>query len=240
VPLLLAHCQQALADHGGLLATLFMAGLIGGLTHCSGMCGPFVVAQLRGEPTHAGLLQRLRGNALIPYHLGRMTTYAGLGALAALLSQQIIGTALHQQLSAILLTLAGVVFILSAFPLLKGEHRLTLPFSGLTRYLAAVTKPLFANPRGVHGYGLGIMLGFLPCGLIFAALMAVATTGNMLTGALGMALFTLGTFPSLFMVGMGGAWLQRNWPRPTQALARGVMMINGCSLFFLAGTMIWN
>ena len=87
----LAHCQAVAVEHGGLLASLFLAGLVGSATHCVGMCGPFVLAQtvarLEERPaSDMREIHRLSGAALVPYHLGRATTYAGLGAIAALVA----------------------------------------------------------------------------------------------------------------------------------------------------------
>src|SRR5919199_2082920 len=80
------HDLAALGPAGGLptlLGALFLAGLAGGATHCSTMCAPFVLAQASvGMGAGGGVLRRLSGAALAPYHLGRMLGYGALGALA--------------------------------------------------------------------------------------------------------------------------------------------------------------
>lgn len=58
--------------------SLFLGGLLGGLTHCAFMCAPFVVMMQQKT------IGRLQSVLLIPYHLGRMVTYVGLGVLANL------------------------------------------------------------------------------------------------------------------------------------------------------------
>ncbi|HJS32306.1 MAG TPA: sulfite exporter TauE/SafE family protein, partial [Alphaproteobacteria bacterium] len=80
-------------DALGLIAALLVAGLIGGFAHCAGMCGPFVLGQvtagLSGAPERAErVFGRMAGAALIPYHLGRLTTYSALGAAAGGLTGQ--------------------------------------------------------------------------------------------------------------------------------------------------------
>ena len=62
---------NSLRSNAPLVLALFMAGLVGSAGHCAGMCGPFVLAQV-GARTQ---LNRLAGSALLPYHLGRGTTY---------------------------------------------------------------------------------------------------------------------------------------------------------------------
>lgn len=231
---LLSQCQASFAQYGSVLATLFLAGLVGGFTHCAGMCGPFVLAQCgKSDVT----IKRESG-LLLPYHLGRMTTYVILGMVAATLSRQIMGTPLQQSVSVAFLALAGLVFIGSALPAFK-LHLGNWHLGGLSNTISRLARPLLNSSAFWHRYGLGVLLGFLPCGLIFAALMVVATTDNIFTAALAMALFTLSTVPSLLMVGIGGNYALKKWPETTQGIARIVMLGNGISLFALAGKMVW-
>lgn len=237
---LLGQCHAAFQQHPSIFITLALAGLVGGLTHCAGMCGPFVAAQVKEGAKSQTHLQRLSGAALLPYHFGRMTTYMTLGAFAALMSRQIMGTPLQQWASVLFLSLAGLIFVASALPQSKrwlGSLRQN-SIGNLGGVIGKIAKPFFAKPTGLGGYGLGVLLGFLPCGLIFAALMVVSTTGSPLTAALAMALFTVGTFPSLFLVGVGGQFAYRRWPNAMQMATRGVMVFNGFSLFILAGNMV--
>ncbi|MBX9701662.1 MAG: sulfite exporter TauE/SafE family protein, partial [Acetobacteraceae bacterium] len=79
------HDLTALGPHGlaALVGALFLAGLAAGATHCAGMCAPFVLAQASaGAGAGGGVLRRLSGAALVPYHLGRMLGYSALGAIA--------------------------------------------------------------------------------------------------------------------------------------------------------------
>src|SRR5687767_8695404 len=85
---MLADCLHDLAALGpgglaALMGALFLAGLAGGVTHCSTMCAPFVLAQAAtGIGAGGGRLRRLAGAALLPYQAGRMLGYGALGALA--------------------------------------------------------------------------------------------------------------------------------------------------------------
>ncbi len=238
---LLSHCQAVMADHGGLLFTLFLGGLMGSATHCVGMCGPFVVAQTTSLQQTPSLLRRVRGLALMPYHLGRMTTYVMLGVLAASLSGMIFNVPLQRGIAIVLLTVAGFLFLASAVPGLK---RLVGPrmFQGsVARFGAAlghVAKPFFTHPTPWHRYALGVTLGFLPCGLLAAALMAVAATAEPISAAFGMAAFCVGTMPALFLTGAGGRYALDRLPIRFSTLARGVMVFNSLSLFIIAGGML--
>lgn len=239
------HCSGTFVQYSSVLLTLFAAGVVGGFTHCAGMCGPFVVAQVANkfddmQVEEATILRRLGGAALLPYHLGRMTTYAFLGAIAALLSRQIIGSPLEKWVAASLLVVAGLIFMASALPAMKARF-LKLRFVGLqklAKFLSGMAKPLLVSPSKANGYMLGVLLGFLPCGLVFAALMVVSVSASPITAAAAMVLFTIGTFPALFAVGFSSQFAYKRWPEMARKLARFVMVFNGLSLFAIATKMI--
>ena len=189
---LLSHCQAALTDHGGLFLTLFLGGLMGSASHCVGMCGPFVIAQTASLEAAPSLLARVRGLALLPYHLGRMTTYMVLGIVAGSLSGMVFNVPLQRGIAVVLLTVAGILFLASAVPSLKRSLASTALQGVATRLgsaLGRIAKPFFTAPTPWHRYALGVTLGFLPCGLLAAALMAVAATAEPISAAFGMAAF---------------------------------------------------
>ncbi len=214
----LCICRVAAAGNGGALAGLFLTGLIGSLTHCSGMCGPFVLSQVaaRLEAVPARQmreLHRLSGAAQLPYHLGRATTYAGLGAVAALSAGALAGDlGGFRFVSAALLAAAALFLLAMALPGLKG---LLAPGSESGGWWSGTVgrwvRPLFARPTGIRGWLLGVALGFIPCGLLYAALAAAAATGDAVAGALGMLAFAAGTLPMLFAIGLAGHAAGGRW-----------------------------
>jgi len=105
-----------MVQDAALLGALFAAGLVGGVGHCAGMCGPFVLAQAEARlaavpAARLGEFHRVAGAALLPYHLGRLTTYAGLGGAAALLAGQATELTGLRWLSAALLLAAALFFL---------------------------------------------------------------------------------------------------------------------------------
>jgi hypothetical protein len=226
------HGGTAIALQGGLLGGLFIAGLIGSATHCVGMCGPFVLAQMGERLRHLPAsrltgFHRLSGGALLPYHLGRATTYVGLGALAALLADRLVNLTGLRWLAPILLLLAAAVFLLQGL----GRFGLRLPRGAAgtgiwPRRITAAARPLFAAPTGWRAYALGILLGFLPCGLLYGAVAAAAATADPLAGAAAMGAFVLGTVPALVAVGCLGWAATGRWPAAAQSLAAAVMLLN--------------
>jgi len=194
-------------------AALFVMGLTGGFAHCIAMCGPLVMAQVssgmeRIPADGMGELHRLTGGLLMPYHLGRMTTYVFLGVLVATVSG---GAAVLWDLRWLKAGLLGLAAALFAAQALK---RLGVPLPRLladddgresrpTRLIGDLARPLFSDPTGIRGYGLGLVLGLLPCGMVYGAL-AAAAAGDAINGGLGMAAFSLGTMPALMATGVLG------------------------------------
>lgn len=233
-------CRVAVQSNRGLLAGLFLTGLAGSLTHCTGMCGPFVLSLMtaRLEAVPAGRMSewhRWSGAALLPYHLGRATTYALLGAAGAAAVGTVGRSGGFRVLAAALLVLAALFLLGMALPGLKA----LLGREGggwWGRRVTAWARPLFANPTGWRGGVLGMALGMIPCGLLYAALAAAAASGDAVAGALGMLAFAAGTVPSLLAVGLAGQVAVARWRRPMLRWAPLLMAANAGML----GVMAWG
>ena len=90
-----------------------------------------------------------------------------------------------------------------------------------------------SRPGG--GFLLGAALGFLPCGLLYAAIAAAAAAGSAAAGALAMVAFGCGTVPGLVAVGVAGQAAGRAWHRGVAVAAPLVMLANAA----LLGAMAW-
>jgi sulfite exporter TauE/SafE len=229
-----------LLDGLALPLALFLAGLAGGAVHCAGMCGPFVLAQVGqrviGRKGDYGELRRLRDGALLPYHLGRMTTYALLGAIAGAMAGLFVGATGFRWGLAGLLLAGAFLFLIQAVARAKESFA---PWGldvgrSLGQRLAAMAAPVARDPKGWRGYALGLVLGLLPCGLLYGALAAAAGTGNALAGAVAMAAFALGTMPALIGVGVVGAAFGRRWRGATRAALVPLLLLNAAVLALMA------
>lgn len=237
-----AHCAAVASDHGGVLLTALVAGLVGGVTHCIGMCGPFVVAQVTARMEHVptarmGEVTRLRGALLLPYHFGRATTYVLLGILAGLLSDGIAALGQIVWLAPLLLSAAAVFFLIyGLFGFMPAVARVVG-----RRFATALSAPLgflFACPIGWRGYGLGLALGFIPCGLVYGALLLAGGAGGAVAGGMVMGSFALGTVPALVAVGVMGHLAARQLKSLARPVGRGLMVLNAGFLGFLAWSYI--
>jgi sulfite exporter TauE/SafE len=202
-----------------LAASMLLAGFLGGLGHCSLMCGPFALAQV-AERFATGSTSRWWTAALAPYQVGRLLTYSTLGAVAGGFGATATWLTEARWIPAAALGLAAMAFAFQAL----GRMGLSWDF-GLTKRLS----------RGrFSGFARGLALGFLPCGLIYAALIAATGAGGALHGALALAAFGLGTVPALVAVGWLGLAAGRRWLELARNSAPYLGMANAVVLTVLA------
>ena len=189
------------ADHLGTTTTSFFVllstGLLTGLSHCVGMCGPLVGAfamRRRAE-------RRELSTPLVLFQLGRLSTYLLLGA--------ILGTAGYflaslirewQGVLAVGLGLLLALLGLSLLGLLPLQHWLTS--ATLTRTVAGWIKRLNGSNHPAAPFGLGLANGLLPCGPVYALSLLAATSGDPVKGAAIMLIFGLGTLPAMLGIGL--------------------------------------
>jgi len=217
-----ALCGSPGAIAGGLFAT----ALIGSVAHCLPMCGPFVLMQSTSDRTGEPLLRRLSGALLLRYQAGRLITYIGLGAMAGGAGGWVAGQgALHWPL-ALLLGLAALAFLAQAAGRLMPISANALAF--LSRPLADLVVPAAARSSG--GFRLGLLLGLLPCGFLYAALAAATATGSALGGATAMAAFGAGTVPALVLVSLTGRAALARWRTLAAPTLTVVLLLNALTL----------
>jgi uncharacterized protein len=236
---LLAACGQGSScTTVGIAGVLFATGLVGGFGHCATMCGPFVLMQVADAGRPGPTLRKLAAGALPGYQIGRLTTYAALGAVAGGIGGSFAALSQFRWALALLLGVAAVAFLLTALERAAPQLRAWLPrldprvFLPMTRFLARLGTG--APDRHINGYRLGLLLGFLPCGFLYAALFASAAAGSVLAGATAMAAFALGTMPALIVVGIVGAGILQRWRRSANLAAAPLFVINAAVLLALA------
>jgi uncharacterized protein len=231
-----------------LIISLISLGFLGGFTHCVGMCGPFVITQVSNRMEKISLenfsnLTRLKNLALIPYQLGRISTYSLLGFFCSFFTKNIQDFIGFKILSLFFLGLAIAIFASLLFE--KKPHFLTrfkLRFkSGILEsapaFFSKKTSSLFSNPKGFKGYLLGLILGFIPCGLLYSAFLIAATFHNSFLAAFGMFLFGISTFPSLFLTACGSN-VFRKIPE-FKLVIKVVILLNILTLIMMAGKIIF-
>ncbi|MEW6756060.1 MAG: sulfite exporter TauE/SafE family protein [Candidatus Latescibacterota bacterium] len=181
-------------------------GVLGGFGHCTGMCTPLVLFVGRRFGGPEGRRAQAIGVQML-YSAGRLVTYAALGVAAGALGSavELAGAVVGLQrgasvvAGAVLASYAGA----SLLGVSSGLARTGGPPFGRVAHRLQDRTP--ASP-----FVLGLLLGLLPCGLVYSALIAAAALGDPVRGAAGLALFGLGTMPALLGIGLADELLVRH------------------------------
>jgi len=239
----LCAAPGGLASGAGIALALMLAGLAGGTMHCLPMCGPIVLGQVsdrlaRVPRHHLCEAQRLRAGLLLPYHIGRIATYAALGAAAATLGGSVAALPWFRWTATALLALGAALFLAQAARGLFPAWARRSPWTPAARSAVGAIIGRVASrlrPDGAIATALlGVVLGFLPCGFLYSALAASAASGSAATGALAMAGFGVGTVPSLIVAGVAGHAAARRWRGLTARVAPAILALNAVVLGMLA------
>jgi uncharacterized protein len=222
----------------GIAAALFATALFGGFAHCAPMCGPFVLMQVADAAPSR--LRRLGAAALPGYQLGRLTTYVALGAAAGGLGASLAALTTFRWLFAALLAGAALSFVHQALARVGATLSVGSPRALSTGWGTVLARlALRLSPRaGLGGYPLGLVLGLLPCGFLYSALLAAAGSGGALAGGLAMAAFALGTMPALLTVGVAGRMALGRWRSAAAFITTPVLLFNAVMLAALAFRMV--
>lgn len=191
---------------------LTMLGGLLGSSHCVGMCGGF--AAIVG--LHTGSVVG-NARAQLVYSLGRLMSYATLGAVAGFAGQRLVSS-LPQMINVpALLCLTAGLFLLREGLLASGLIRRRV---GGTSTTGCLLGPLFSTilrtPGARNTFVAGIVTGLLPCGLVYAFVSLAASSGDLLSGLTLMLAFGAGTIPLMVLTGCGASLLswaaqQRLW-----------------------------
>ncbi len=213
----------------GYLA-LFLVGLLGG-THCVGMCGGIVGALSMGAPA--------RWSMHIAYNSGRILSYATAGAIAGALGAASLGLEGQVPARLILYFIANLMLVALGLYLLGVTRALAFTERAgqtLWRHVQPLTRRFIPARNVGQAFPLGLLWGWLPCGLVYSALASALTAGSAGRGALMMLAFGLGTFPNLLLAGIVLARLNEFVRRPVVRMMSGLLVL-GFGLYGFVGLM---
>jgi uncharacterized protein len=181
-----------------VIASLFLVGLLGSV-HCLGMCGGIVTALTVRMPN-----ERPRPLLHVAYHAGRVSTYAiggavmgGAGSALAMLEPLAPVQAALYVFAQLMLVALGL-YLLGVTRFVQGVENLGRRCWRHVQPFASRLLPIRTLPRA---YGVGILWGFLPCGLVYSVLATALVSGGAAPGALAMLAFGAGTLPALLALG---------------------------------------
>jgi sulfite exporter TauE/SafE len=206
--------------------SMFMLGIFG-TGHCIGMCGPLVIA----FPARSG-----KFSSHVYYHLGRIVTYmligSIMGGIGAGLAEIATETGGNYPVWIARIQI-GVSFVAALFLLIFGLARLDIIREPGCMAMASpdkipgyrkLLKSASLNKRQVEMLLLGMMMGFLPCGLSFAAFARALPSASPIKGAVMVFAFSLGTVPGLLLLGSGASGFARRYQSHLDILA-GLLLI---------------
>lgn len=185
-----------------MLFSALILGLVSSL-HCIGMCGPIAMMLPldRNNPAR-------KATQLLLYHLGRITAYGSLGLIFGIMGRGLYLAGLQQYLSII----AGIVMIIIAIVPEKTFARYNFS-KPVYRVISNVKANLGAQFRKRGNRALfmaGLLNGFLPCGLVYAALFGAIAMQSVPGGVMYMALYGAGTIPLMSAVVYASGLINNN------------------------------
>jgi len=219
-----------------LFLAAFSMGLFGS-PHCLGMCGGIVTA-FGLSMQHVS--DSKKNGLILTYHLGRLISYSLLGLIAS-----VVGVAIFQSI----MSNSAPRIVLGAVLVLIGLAMLGLPlFNQLEKVgmrfwqsLAPIRKKVFPIDNFGKALFAGLLWGFLPCGLVYGALMMAIAGNNIATGAALMFVFGLGTMPMLIATQKTVGILQSSIKNFRLRQINGViMMLSGLAVIFIPMMMHHN
>ena len=223
------------------LSVVFTLGLVSSL-HCVQMCGPIVLSYsvaLSPSPSTAPGSSRSLILGHVAYNAGRILTYSVLGAIAGLAGQTVGLVGRLAGVSSALAIVGGVLMLMAGLVMFGVFPAVQVLGAGFFRITSSFLRPLsslVSSPRVGRRFLLGLALGFLPCGLIYAALLRALATGSAFWGAATMTAFGAGTAGALLAVGIFSSALRKGFSRWGTQLAAASVTAMG-ALLIVRGTM---
>ena len=208
------------------IGAAFLVGLLGG-THCVGMCGGIVGALSAGLSAD---VRSARGRFFftqLAYNGGRISSYVLAGIVFGFIGKQLVTVEVLQGMP-IGRILGGVVMILLGIYLTGWWHSLLfLERAGahVWKYIEPLGRRFIPVRNVPQAYVLGLVWGWLPCGMVYTVLALALSTGSVADGALVMLAFGLGTLPTLMTMGLALTAMGRLARRPWVRITPGILVI---------------
>lgn len=201
------------------------SGLLGGFGHCAGMCGPVVAAYTLGIGLPAGHM-RTYPLPQVMYNAGRITTYSIMGGIMGMTGSFAGIAASIERFQNLTMATVGLVMVIlglastgwCSLPKGSAGRNITAPVSA---FVSRIIRFISATDTTGSVYVIGMVTGFIPCGLLYSAYIAAAGTGatagsaaeGFLRGMSMLFLFGLGTAPALLLIGhitaRKGEWIRK-------------------------------
>lgn len=175
-----------------MLYSAFIFGLISSL-HCIGMCGP-IAMMIPVDRTNPAK----KVTQIITYHIGRLSAYATIGLIFGLVGKGFFLAGIQQRLS-IFIGIAMIITIVTPEKVLA-NYNFSKPVYRLISKIKSSLGKQFKNKSYQSLFTIGLLNGFLPCGMVYVALFGAIAMQSVPSGVLYMLLFGIGTIPMMSSV----------------------------------------
>lgn len=175
-----------------MLFTAFIFGLISSF-HCIGMCGPIAIMLPVDRSNQAKKVTQI-----ISYHLGRLTAYGTIGLLFGILGKGFYLAGVQQNLS--LFIGIAMIMVLLIPEKIVAQYNFSKPVFKLISKVKSALGSQFKKKSYKSLFTIGLLNGFLPCGMVYVALFGAIAMQSALFGTYYMLLFGLGTVPMMSSV----------------------------------------
>lgn len=205
------------------LMTAFLLGLFSAV-HCIAMCGSVIGALTLSLPAEIREQPRKMLPYVTLYNIGRVLSYTLAGVIVALLLSPLndIGGLLILRYLAVAVMVAMGLYLAGWLPRFARIETLGVP---LWRRLQPLGQKLLPVRTYTQALLFGMVWGWLPCGLVYAALAVAATTGDPVNGGLTMLAFGAGTLPAVMGAGMMTGLLASAARKPRVRQTAGLLII---------------
>ncbi|MBE0390463.1 hypothetical protein HNQ02_001184 [Flavobacterium sp. 7E] len=209
-----------------MVYTAFIFGLISSL-HCIGMCGP--IAMMLPVDRNNKAKKTIQ---IMTYHLGRLTAYGTIGLVFGLVGKGFFMAGLQQKMSIFI----GVAMILIVIIPERSfaKYNFSKPVFRLISKIKQHLGSQFKNKSYKSLFTIGLLNGFLPCGMVYVALFGAIAMQSASLGVLYMILFGLGTVPMMSAVVYANSFITLRIRNKIQKAIPYVAVFIGC-LFILRG-----
>jgi sulfite exporter TauE/SafE len=170
-----------------MLYTAFLFGLISSF-HCIGMCGPIALMLPLDRSNQVKKLFQI-----CIYHIGRLTTYSMIGLLFGLLGRGFFMAGIQQNIS--IFIGVAIIFIVILPEKTFAKYNFSNPVFRIVMKLKTILGSQFKKKKYSSLFIIGLLNGFLPCGMVYVALFGAISFQSESLGLLYMILFGLGTIP---------------------------------------------
>jgi sulfite exporter TauE/SafE len=207
-----------------MLYTAFLFGLISSF-HCIGMCGPIAMMLPVDRENQAKKVTQI-----LMYHIGRLTAYATIGLIFGLLGRGLYLAGFQQKMS-IFIGVAMIVVILIPEKIFA-QYNFSKPVFKLISKIKTSLGSHFKKKSYKSLFFIGLLNGFLPCGMVYVALFGAIAMQNECYGVLYMVLFGLGTVPLMSSVVYLNSFLTLSVRNKIQKIIPFVTVIIGMLFIF--------